>query len=49
MTKNELAEKFGVSLSTIETNFPKFASAQLAKGILITKTGKGASANYNYE
>ena len=48
MTKNELAETFGVSLSTLDTNFPKFAAAQLARGFLITKTGKGASANYEY-
>lgn len=46
MNKLELCKAFGVAESVINTNFPKFAKKQLERGFLITKTGKGNSANY---
>lgn len=49
LTKEELIKYFGVSESTINTNFPLFAQKQLKKGFLITKTGVGKKANYTVE
>lgn len=46
MTKQELIEYFNTTKSVIETNFPKFCANQLKHGYLITKQGKGDSANY---
>lgn len=49
LTKQELIKYFDVKESVISTNFPKFCSQQLKKGILITKIGKGSSAVYTIE
>ena len=49
MTKQELADTFNVSISTINTNFPLFCQKQLKKGYLITREGRGESANYKIE
>lgn len=49
MTKQELINYFGISQSTIDTNFPLFCQKQLAKGFLITRIGVGAKANYTVE
>lgn len=49
MTKEELIKYFGVSESTVNTNFPLFAQKQLKKGFLITKIGVGKKANYTVE
>lgn len=49
MNKQELANYFGVSLSTIDTNFPLFCKNQLKKGYLITKEGVGKKAIYSIE
>lgn len=49
MTKQELIEYFDTTESVVSTNFPKFATAQLKKGFLITKRGKGATAIYDVE
>ena len=49
MNKQELINYFGVSESTIKTNFPKFAQKQLEKGILITRIGKGEATQYFIE
>lgn len=46
MTKQELADTFGVALSTINTNFPLFCKNQLKKGFLITRQGYGQKAEY---
>ncbi len=47
--KQELAKYFGTTLTTIENTFPTFKSRMLAKGFLITKRGKGATAIYEVE
>lgn len=47
--KQALADYFHVAYSTIDTNFPKFAAAQLAKGIKITKQGVGQKAVFILE
>lgn len=49
MTKQELADTFGVSISTLNTNFPLFCKNQLKKGFLITREGLGKKANYTVE
>ena len=49
MTKQELADLFGVSITTISTNFPLFCKNQLKRGFLITREGIGAKANYTVE
>ena len=49
MTKTELSELLGVSLNSIDTNFPKVCASQLEKGILITKEGIGKNANFFVE
>lgn len=49
MNKQELANMFGVSISTINTNFPLFCKNQLKKGFLITREGFGQKANYTVE
>lgn len=49
MTKQELIEYFDTTESVVSTNFPKFAAAQLKKGFLVTKRGKGAAAVYEVE
>ena len=46
MTRKELCEKLEVSETTVKTNFPIFAAAQLKKGILIEREGKGINTNY---
>lgn len=49
LNKQELINYFGVSESTINTNFPKFCMKQLAKGYQITKRGKGNNAMFDIE
>lgn len=49
MTKQELIDYFGVSPSTVNTNFPMFCKNQLKRGFLITREGIGAKANYTVE
>lgn len=49
MTKQELAQHFGVSLTTLDSNFPKFCQGKLKKGIKITREGYGERANYTIE
>ena len=49
MNINELSNYFNASLSTLQTNFPKFCQQQLKKGFKVTKTGKGPSAEYTVE
>lgn len=49
MTKQELIDYFGVSPSTINTNFPMFCKNQLKRGFLITREGIGPKANYTVE
>lgn len=49
MTKQELANTFGVSMSTLDTNFPLFCKNQLKRGYLITREGIGKKANYTVE
>lgn len=49
MTKQELADMFGVSISTLNTNFPLFCKNQLKRGFLITREGIGQKANYIVE
>lgn len=49
MTKQELADYFGISISTINTNFPLFCKNQLKRGFLITKKGYGNNADYTVE
>lgn len=48
LTAQELSQELSIGLSSILTNFPKVCSKQLAKGILITKEGKGQNAKYSY-
>lgn len=48
LTAQELSQELSIGLSSILTNFPKVCSKQLAKGILITKEGKGQNARYSY-
>ena len=40
---------FGVSISTINTNFPLFCKNQLKRGFLITRKGIGQKANFTVE
>lgn len=47
--KQALADYLQVSFSAVDTNFPKLAAAQLAKGFLITRRGKGANTIYEVE
>lgn len=49
MTKQELIEYFNTTNSVVSSNFPKFASAQLKKGYLITRRGKGENTIYEIE
>lgn len=49
MTRQELINYFGISESTIKTNFPKFAQKQLEKGVLVTRIGKGEATQYFIE
>ena len=49
MTKQELADMFGVSISTLNTNFPLFCKNQLKRGFLITRKGIGQKANFTVE
>lgn len=49
MNKQELADMFGVSISTLNTNFPLFCKNQLKRGFLITREGIGQKANYTVE
>ena len=49
MNKQELADLFGVSISTLNTNFPLFCKNQLKKGYLITREGIGQNAIYSVE
>ena len=48
-SKEQLIEFFNTTDSVVSTNFPKFVSAQLKKGYLVTKIGKGISATYEVE
>ena len=47
MTIQELSDYFNVSISTLQTNFPKFCAQQLKRGFQITKVGKGQQADYS--
>lgn len=47
--KQALADYLGYSYSMIDTNFPKVAQQSLAKGIKITRTGKGQNVIYEIE
>lgn len=49
MNKQELADMFGVSISTLNTNFPLFCKNQLKRGFLITRNGIGKKADYKVE
>ena len=49
LTKQELADMFGVSISTLNTNFPLFCKNQLKRGFLITRKGIGQKANFTVE
>ena len=49
LTKQELADMFGVSISTLNTNFPLFCKNQLKRGFLITSEGIGKKANFIVE
>lgn len=49
MNKQELVEFFHTTESNVTTNFPKFATKQLAKGWKITKIGVGSKADYQVE
>ena len=49
LTKQELADLFGVSISTLNTNFPLFCKNQLKRGFLITREGIGQKANFTVE
>lgn len=49
MTKQELSEMFGVSISTLNSNFPLFCKNQLKRGYLITREGIGKKANYTVQ
>ena len=49
MTKQELAQHFGVSITTLDSNFPKFCQSKLRKGIKIIREGFGEKANYTIE
>lgn len=49
MTKQELADMFGVSISTLNTNFPLFCKNQLKRGFLITREGIGQKSNFIVE
>lgn len=49
MNKQELADMFGVSITTLNTNFPLFCKNQLKRGFLITREGIGQKANYTVE
>ena len=40
---------FGVSISTLNTNFPLFCKNQLKRGFLITREGIGQTANFTVE
>lgn len=49
VNKKELIEYFHTTESTVTTNFPAFCVNQLKKGFLITKRGKGQTAEYDIE
>lgn len=49
LTKQELADMFGVSISTLNTNFPLFCKNQLKRGFLITREGIGQKSNFTVE
>ena len=44
--KRQLAEYLKISYTSVDTNFPKIAAAQLAKGIEITREGQGENTIY---
>lgn len=48
MTMQELSTELNISLSSLETNFPKVKARFLAKGIEIIKEGKGKNAVFSY-
>lgn len=45
-TREQFMEKFQVSKSSIDTNFPKLCANLLKKGFKVTKIGKGLKALY---
>lgn len=49
LTKQELADMFGVSISTLNTNFPLFCKNQLKRGFLITRERIGQKSNFTVE
>lgn len=49
MNKYELAKYINTTVGMVETNFPLLCSKNLAKGYLITKTGKGETADYTIQ
>lgn len=47
MTRKELSEQYGISESSIKTNFPRTQKKFLEKyGIILTKTGRGEKTDY---
>jgi DNA-binding IscR family transcriptional regulator len=46
MTSAEIAEQLGVSENYIRKHFSKVREGLRRKGLLLTKLGRGAAANY---
>ena len=49
MTIEELGKTLGISTTTLKDQFPKTKVKLAEKGIIITKTGRGKTANYEIE
>ena len=49
MTIQELAEELNISISTIQTSFPRTQKNFKKRGILIKKHGRGEDAYYTIE
>lgn len=49
MTIEELGKTLGISTTTLKDQFPKTKAKLAEKGIIITKTGRGKTANYEIE
>lgn len=49
MNGQELADFFNVTITTINTKFPKFCKKQFDNGYYIQKTGYGKNSNYTIE
>ena len=48
-SKQELADFLHLSYSTVDTNFPKVVSTQLAQGWKVERIGRGKNATYTVE